>query len=171
MNWRIALYVLLGLAGFIGLRQCSRDPFASEQASQQWQQLRRTNQAWQKRMAALRTTADSAIAASIRHERRANTWRDSALHQPPLPLIVPASCAPWADRLTLCQRETGALRDALAAERVATVVERERGDSAKQRADSLTVLIPKLPKPCKLLGVRCEYIAVGVGVIVGSQLK
>lgn len=171
MNWRIALYVVLGLAGFIGLRQCSRDPYEAEQASQQTANILRAAKGWRARNALLVATRDSALKVAARYQRDANAWRDSANNLPALPPVVPASCAPWSDRLTLCQRETGALREVIAADRVALDAETERADSAVTRADSLTVLIPKLPKPCKVLGVRCEYIAAGVGVIVGSQLK
>jgi hypothetical protein len=165
-KWRIAGYVVLGLAGWWMLSRIpspNEDPaviLATQTALKAGKAYRAQKAADAKTIGRLSRKAEvqMKVADSLRREQ------DNI----PLPTVVPDTCLPWAITLDLSTHEADTLRALVATKDSIIEVDSLRRARAEARADTLDVLLRKQPKARKFLGVP---YSIGVGVVMGTDLK
>lgn len=167
-NWRIVLYVVLGLLAWRTIVRITEPRGDDALVIKQTQQIIAAGKKYR-----LQRAQDIATLGRLQRKTKVQVQSADSIHRKQdsilLPILPPSPCVPYSEALLLSQQEADTLRAALSTSDSATATATARAQRAEVRADTLETLLKKQPKPCRLLGVPCP--TVGVGVVVGADLN
>ena len=162
-KWRVVLYIFLGVVGWFALSRLSAPSVDEGIHQRQVEAVLHAGKAYRAQI-----QRDSETIAQLRRTATSHTAKADSLHAKAdtirLPQITPAACFPYSQRLSLCEAETRELRAALKADSAALDTATIALRTAGFRADTLETLLRTTPKPCRILGVACPKVSMGVFV-------